>query len=76
MRTLLLLTCALISANAMGDEPAPLTVEAKIALPGVKGRIDHLAVDVAEQRLFIAALGNGTVEVVDLKSRERVQSVQ
>jgi len=59
----------------MGDEPAPLTVEAKIALPGVKGRIDHLAVDVAEQRLFIAALGNGTVEVVDLKSRRRVQSV-
>jgi DNA-binding beta-propeller fold protein YncE len=75
MRPLLLLTCALISASAMAAEP-PLSVEAKIALPAVKGRIDHLAVDVAQQRLFIAALGNNTVEVIDLQSRQRVQSVR
>ena len=76
MRPLLLLTCALMSANAMATEPVPLSVEAKIALPGVKGRIDHLAVDVAQQRLFVAALGNDSVEVIDLKSRQRVQSVR
>jgi len=75
MRPSLLLICSIISAPVMAAEPAPLTVEAKIALPGVKGRIDHLAVDVAQQRLFIAALGNGTIEVVDLKARQRVQSV-
>jgi DNA-binding beta-propeller fold protein YncE len=72
---IVLLTCALIAADAIA-EPVPLSVEAKIALPGVKGRIDHLAVDVAQQRLFIAALGNGSVEVVDLTSRQRVKSVQ
>ena len=36
-----------------------------IRLPGVKGRIDHLAYDAATQRLFVAALGNDTVEVLD-----------
>ena len=36
-----------------------------IPLPHVKGRIDHLAVDVAGQRLFIAALGNNSLEVID-----------
>ena len=46
-----------------------------IPLPGVQGRIDHLAVDVAGQRLFVAALGNNTVEVIDLKRGERVQSL-
>jgi DNA-binding beta-propeller fold protein YncE len=38
-----------------------------IPLDGVNGRIDHMSMDVAEKRLFIAALGNNTVEVVDLK---------
>jgi len=75
MRICLLLICALISATVMAAEPAALSIEAKIALPGVKGHIDHLAVDLAGQQLFVAALGNGTVEVVDLKSRQRVRSV-
>src|SRR4030095_16801560 len=35
-----------------------------IALPGVSGRIDHLDVDLPGQRLFVAALGNNTVEVI------------
>jgi hypothetical protein len=38
---------------------------AAIPLPGVKGRIDHLAFDAKRRRLFIAALGNDTVEVLD-----------
>jgi DNA-binding beta-propeller fold protein YncE len=46
-----------------------------IALPGVSGRFDHLAVDVARQRLFVAALGNNTIEVVDLKTGKRLQSL-
>lgn len=43
-----------------------LVLEAKIPLGQVRGRIDHLAVDVARQRLFVAELGNDTVGVVDL----------
>jgi hypothetical protein len=43
-----------------------LRLERSIALPGVEGRIDHLAADVAGARLFVAALGNQTIEVIDL----------
>lgn len=40
-------------------------------MPGVKGRIDHLAFDAATHRLFVAALGNDTVEVIDTTSAAR-----
>jgi DNA-binding beta-propeller fold protein YncE len=46
-----------------------LVLEAKISLGDVRGRIDHLAVDLNRQRLFVAELGNDTVGVVDLKER-------
>jgi DNA-binding beta-propeller fold protein YncE len=53
----------------------PLQLIQTIPLPHVEGRIDHLSIDIRGQRLFIAALGNNTVEVVDLKKGERVQSL-
>jgi DNA-binding beta-propeller fold protein YncE len=52
-----------------------LNLVKSIPLANVDGRIDHLAVDVPGQRLFVAALGNNTVEVVDLKSGKRIQSL-
>src|SRR5437879_3378269 len=48
---------------------------ATIDLPSVKGRIDHFGVDLKQQRLFIAALGNDTLEVVDVSSGRRERSV-
>lgn len=48
--------------------PAPLVLEATLPLSGVQGRIDHLAVDPQRRRLFVAELGNGTVEAIDLAS--------
>src|SRR5712691_6799888 len=45
---------------------APLVLVKTIDLPRVEGRIDHLSIDVTASRLFVAALGNNTVEVVDL----------
>ncbi len=53
-----------------GDEAALLLV-ARIPLVGVGGRIDHLSLDAAGQRLFVAALGNDSVEVVDLAKSAR-----
>jgi glutamine cyclotransferase len=46
-----------------------------IPLPGVEGRIDHFAFDAAGERLFVCALGNNTVEVLDLLEGERVHSI-
>jgi len=67
-------TIALVSCQAVSGQ-APLTLVGQIDLPGVEGRIDHLAVDADAQRLFVAALGNNTVEVLDLKRSAHVKSV-
>jgi len=48
----------------------PMTVEARIPLGQVRGRIDHLAIDLARKRLFVAELGNNSVSVVDLAGRK------
>src|SRR5438105_14846759 len=53
----------------------PLALVGTIDLPAVEGRIDHLAYDTDAQRLYVAALGNNTVEVIDLKSSSHVKSV-
>lgn len=52
-----------------------LTVESRIALSGVAGRIDHLAYDAAGKRLFIAELGNNSVDVVDLAAGRAVHRI-
>jgi DNA-binding beta-propeller fold protein YncE len=62
--------CSMVALSA-----EPLQLAATTPLPGVKGRIDHLAVDLAQQRLFVAALGNNTLEVIDLKQHKVVHSV-
>lgn len=53
-----------------------LTLIETIPLPDVRGRIDHFALDVKEQRLFMAALGNDTVEVMDLKSNQQIHTIK
>lgn len=52
-----------------------LVLVATIEMPGVKGRIDHFAADVAGHRVFVAALGNDTVEVLDTQKNVRVKSL-
>lgn len=53
-----------------------LQLTATISLPDVSGRIDHLAYDARRQIVFIAALGNNSVEVVDLKNRKLIHSIK
>jgi DNA-binding beta-propeller fold protein YncE len=61
--------------GARAEAPAPLHQGQVIPLPGVEKRIDHLAVDLPGQRLFVSALGNGTLEVIDLQAGRRVRSI-
>src|SRR5947209_1534699 len=63
---------SLPAANAASP---PLLEVQVVALPGVQGRIDHFALDAAGQRLFVAALGNHTLEVVDLAAGKRIKSI-
>jgi len=57
-------------------DSVPLAVQSKIELGDVRGRIDHLAVDLKRQRLYVAELGNDTVGVVDLKEGKVVQTLR
>ena len=81
MKKLLVVPCLLVLAflifqRAPAQEEKSLRLEQTIALPAVEGRIDHLAVDVKSQRLFLAALGNNTLEVIDLKAGKVIHSVK
>ena len=65
------LFAALVKAQAN----EPLKLEKTIQLPDVQGRIDHMSIDVKGQRLFVSALGNNTVEVIDLKAGKRANTI-
>src|SRR5213594_2229173 len=71
----LLLVFVCFASAAYSQANAPLKLSQTIPLPGVEGRIDHMSVDVKGQRLFVAALGNNTVEVVDLAQGKRSRSI-
>ena len=63
------------AAPRAAQASGPLRLVETIALPSVSGRIDHFSADVRGRRLFISALGNHTVEVVDLAAGKRVRSL-
>lgn len=65
----------MITVSALAAGPAALELDSKIALGAVRGRIDHLAIDLGRRRLFVAELGNDSVAVVDLKGRRTVQTL-
>jgi DNA-binding beta-propeller fold protein YncE len=60
---------------AYGQSNLPLKLVQTIPLGRVEGRIDHMSADVKGQRLFVAALGNNTLEVVDLAQGKQIRSV-
>jgi hypothetical protein len=64
------------AAQPIPNREATMQVEAKIPLGDVRGRIDHLAVDMARRRLFVAELGNNSLGVVDLDGRAVARRIQ
>ncbi len=63
-----------ISAGIAYAQP-PLRLAGTVPLSNVEGRIDHMALDVKGQRLFVAALGNNSLEVIDVKNDKDVHSI-
>ena len=81
----LLLAVIVLTATSCGAAPtsiaatdprSPLRLARTIALPDVKGRIDHLALDLEHQHLFVAEYGNGTIDDVDLASGHVVGRIE
>jgi hypothetical protein len=65
----------LFGAILQGQAPQTLALRGRIDLPDVNGRIDHFSADVKGQRLFMAALGNHTVEVLDVQAGRRINTL-
>lgn len=62
-------------ALAWGQAGKTLRLEKTIEMPEVQGRIDHMSLDAKRERLFVSALGNGSVEVLDIKAGKRIKSL-
>lgn len=75
---LFLFTLCLLSncqgQKSYGDQK--LTVVEKISMPSVKGRLDHMTINLKDRVLYLAALGNNTVEVIDLESGVVLHSIE
>jgi len=54
------------AAAVRAQDAKSLKLVQTIPMPDLKGRLDHMDVDVKGKRLFVAGLENGSVEVVDL----------
>jgi YVTN family beta-propeller protein len=62
-------------ASGQSTNTGPLELETKIPLGEVRGRIDHMAVDLKRQRLFVAELGNNSLGVIDLANRKMIPTI-
>jgi DNA-binding beta-propeller fold protein YncE len=60
--------------NPASEPPRPLVLTEAIPLPGIQGRFDHFGFD-RQNQLFVSALGNNTVEVIDISARTRSHSI-
>jgi hypothetical protein len=75
MRIVLAALMTLTLSPTYQADREPLRAAGSIPMPGVEGRIDHLAIDVAGKCLFVAALGNDTVEVLDIGAMRVTKSI-
>jgi len=75
-RRLVVHTWILSGCLCMAQTSPVLRLEKEIVLPNVEGRIDHLSVDLQGQRVFVSALGNDSVEVLDIARGQRVAEIK
>jgi hypothetical protein len=61
--------------EASAQEKQALRLVQTIPLPEVKGRLDHMGVDLEKNRLFVAAVANNSLAVVDLTGGRVIKSL-
>jgi hypothetical protein len=64
-----------LCAQTQSRAVLPLQLEEEIPVPGVAGRMDHFTADVKRKRLFVSALGNNSVEVIDVFAGKVMHSI-
>jgi hypothetical protein len=75
MRTVATLTLCIVAFGLHAAESPRLQLITTIPVLGVNGRFDHFAIDAKGHRLFVAALGNNSVEVVDIVAGKPLKSI-
>ena len=70
-----MMVVGIVLATPVAAQAPVLVSDGVIALPNTGGRIDHMAADVGRKRLFVAELGNGTMDVVDLVAGKVINRV-
>jgi hypothetical protein len=65
-----------VVAQTPAREILPLQLEEQIPVPGVAGRLDHFTSDAKRRRLFVSALGNNTLEVIDVFAGRVIHSIK
>ncbi len=73
---LILAIALLFVAKARTETITPLRLMQTIPVPDVVGRIDHMAIDLKGQRLFVAALGNNSLEMLDLQAGKHIHRIR
>lgn len=63
------------TAKSSAREIAPLQLEEQIPVPNVAGRLDHFTADAKRKHLIVSALGNNTVEVIDVFAGKVVHTI-
>ncbi|MDE1920423.1 MAG: YncE family protein [Candidatus Omnitrophica bacterium] len=76
MKEIIFLLLLFICPKLHAEDINSLQLRQTIILPNVQGRIDHMDIDTKGQRLFVAALENNTLEVIDLKTGKIVESIK
>src|SRR5258708_9405794 len=76
----LLKTCMIMQflcpLTVSAQEKLPLKLVATTPMPGFSGDFDHFGLDLKGNRLFLAAEDQKTVEVFDLRTGERIHSIE
>jgi DNA-binding beta-propeller fold protein YncE len=66
-----------LTFGLMAQEKAPLKLVATIPLPGLKdGDFDHFAADVDGHRLFLTAEENDKLEILDIRTNQRIRTME
>jgi YVTN family beta-propeller protein len=77
MKTVSVIVMAMVAVTGCSGATigTPLGLQQTIRLDGVSRRIDHMALDPEGHRLFVACLGNDTVEVIDTAAGKRIGTI-
>jgi hypothetical protein len=80
LRQFIFATClavlAVLAVKSNAQEKLPLKLVATTPMPGFSGDFDHFGVDLKGNRLFLAAEDQKTVEVFNLRTGERIHSIE